>query len=311
MKERPHSPGADAVLGVVQKVLDHGEVELVDYMGNDEQIARVARVSTGSERQDVGILGFLVRHKHTSPVEFGRLVLRVKLPVFVDRQWFRHRTGRVGGEYEGYATPSREAAFGTLSERSLRYQPPLNVSYVPDPDHCQGKAVAGVKQGRGAAMSGPHAEWVREEVAGQAARALEVYQELAEPDTEHGYPGLAAELARSVLPLGTYTEWYWTIDASNLMHWLLLRLDAHAQREIRAYAEAVYQVFRAWLPVLCRAFDDYVRGAVTLSAKELAALRATGLSASLLQPGDHGMSAGELAEFVAKLERLSAREGSA
>lgn len=88
-KIRPFSPGADGMLGVVHKVLDHGEVELCDYMGTDEQLARVARVSTGSERQDTGILGFLVRHKHTSPIEFGKLVLRVKLPIFLARQWVR------------------------------------------------------------------------------------------------------------------------------------------------------------------------------------------------------------------------------
>jgi len=303
MKTRPFSPGADTLLGVVHRVLDHGEVELVDYMGTDEQLAKIARVSTGSERQDTGILGFLVRHKHTSPIEFGRLVLRVKLPIFVDRQWFRHRTGRVGGEYEGYTTPSAEAAFGTLSERSMRYQPPLNDMYVPAEDFCHGKMSAGVKQGRGETLTEGDTQWVSKYMAESAESALALYCALAEPD-HGGYPGLAAELARSVLPLGTYTEWYWTCDAHNLMHWLRLRLDSHAQKEIRAYAEIVYKIFSAWLPVLAAAFDTYVRSAITFSAKELAALASTGLNASLLKAGDHGMSVGEIAEFADKLKRL-------
>lgn len=289
-KIRPFSPGADGMLGVVHKVLDHGEVELCDYMGTDEQLARIARVSTGSERQDTGILGFLVRHKHTSPIEFGKLVLRVKLPIFLARQWIRHRTG-------------------SFSERSMRYQPPLNAFYVPSEDYCQAKMSTGVKQGRGATMSENNASWVRVEMRASARGAVDLYEELATPEDSgdaHDYPGLAAELARSVLPLGTYTEWYWTTDAHNLMHWLRLRLDGHAQKEIRAYAEIVYQIFKAWLPALADAFDTYVRASVTFSAKEQAALATTGLNASLLKPGDHGMSAGELSEFASKLDRLTA-----
>lgn len=286
---RPVSTGAESMLGVVHKILDHGEVELVDYMGNDQSIAKIARVSTGSERQDLGILAFLVRHRHTSPIEFGKLILRVKLPIFLARQWIRHRTG-------------------SFSERSMRYQPPLNACHVPAPDYCQAKMAAGVKQGRGGAMSEDHADWVRDSMADHAEASLLLYERLATPDEQYheGYPGLAAELARSVLPLGTYTEWYWTTDAHNLMHWLRLRLDGHAQKEIRAYAEVVYQIFRAWLPALAQAFDDYVSGAVTFSAKELRALATTGLNASLVRPGDHGMSAGEVVEFAAKLDRLTA-----
>jgi hypothetical protein len=151
---------------------------------------------------------------------------------------------------------------------------------------------------------------VRDEMRISARNALGVYEELAEAEDEFDYPGLAAELARSVLPLGTYTEWYWTTDAHNLMHWLRLRLDGHAQKEIRAYAEVIYQIFKAWLPALADAFDTYVRAAVTFSAKELAALATTGLSASVLKPGDHGMSAGELSEFAAKLGRLMAASDS-
>ncbi len=298
--KRPTSPGAEDLIGVVHHVLDHGEIELVDYMGTDEQLARVARVSTGSERQDTGILGFLVRHKHSSPVEFGKLELRVKLPLFVDRQWFRHRSGRGGGEYEGFTTPSHDAAFGTLSERSLRYQPPLNDAYVPAADYCQAKMAAGVKQGRGATLAESRVSWVREEMRSSAGNALAVYEELTEDDAE--YPGLAAELARSVLPLGTYTEWYWTTDAHNLMHWLKLRLDGHAQKEIRAYAEIVYQIFKAWLPALAQAFEDYVLGAVTFSAKDLRAVSLCELVGSV--GVGQGMSPGEFAELQAKLEKI-------
>lgn len=283
MKTRPFSPGADALIGVVHHVLDHGEVELVDYMGTDEHLCKIARVSTGSERQHLGLLGYLVRHKHNTPIEFGKLTLRVKIPWHLAQQWLRHRTG-------------------AFSVHSHRYQPPISDCYIPSEEYIQSRPTEGVKQGRGATMTEGDAQWVRKTVAESAESALALYSALVEEDG--GYSGLAAEVARIVLPQGQYTQFYWVTDAHNLMHFLNLRLDPHAQKEIRAYADIVYKIFCAWLPALAQAFDTYVRGAVTFSAKEAAALAKVGLNACLVGLGDYGMSAGEIAEFTAKLQKL-------
>lgn len=253
--KRATSLGAEGMIDVVHRVLDYGEVELVDYMGTDEELVRIARVSTGSERQDTALVDYLVRHRHTSPIEFGRLVLRVKLPIFTARQWVRHRTG-------------------AFSERSGRYQPPLNEVYVPSVDYVQA-APQKNKQGRGADLSPEAAEWARTVVYDHGTRALDAFHALYTAEPKHGaedYPGVAAELARSVMPLGTYTEWYWVTDAHNLMHWLRLRLDGHAQKELRAYAEVVLAIFRAWLPATAEAFEEHVLGAATFSRRELRVL---------------------------------------
>lgn len=259
--KRATSPGAEGMIGVVHRVLDHGEVELVDYMGTDEELVQIARVSTGSERQDTALVDYLVRHRHTSPIEFGRLVLRVKLPIFTARQWVRHRTG-------------------AFSERSGRYQPPLNEVYVPSVDFVQGRPTKN-KQGRGADLSPEVAEWVRWQVESAGRDSVDRYAHLTNASNgshednsvyPRDYPGVAAEIARSVMPLGTYTEWYWVTDAHNLMHWLRLRVDGHAQKETRVYAEIVLAVFRAWLPVTAEAFEEHVLGAVTFSRRELRVL---------------------------------------
>lgn len=253
--KRSVSQGAEDQIGKIYKVLDHGEIELIDYMGTDEMLCRVARVSTGSEKQDLGLLDYLIRHRHTSPIEFGKLVLRIKLPIFVARQWIRHRTG-------------------SFSERSLRYQPPLDEFYVPALGDVQGKPTQN-KQGRGTDLSVVNAEWVREYIKHEGESALYAYKALANGETTDtnipdNFPGVAAELARSVLPLGMYTEWYWTTDAHNLMHWLRLRLDSHAQREIQIYGEVVEKIFAAWLPAAHAAFRRHVLLARTFSEAELA-----------------------------------------
>lgn len=250
---RPVSPGAEALLGVDHPVLDgQGLVRLVDYMGTDEHIARVARVSTGSERQDLGILGYLVRHRHTSPIEFGEVELFVRVPIFIARQWVRHRTA-------------------SISERSLRYQGPLDTSwaYVPPPEFCHA-AGEGVKQGRGDALTQEQAHRVREMMTSHNDDCMDLYQALARGDSS--FPGVAPELARSNLPLGTMTEWYWKIDLHNLMHWLRLRLDNHAQLEFRDYARPVYDLFRAGWPALAEAFRMHVLAARTFSDDELEVL---------------------------------------
>lgn len=265
--KRATSPGAEALIGHVFRVLDHGEVELVDYCGNDEELARVARVSTGSRSEDLGIIDYLVRHRHTSPLEFGEITLRVKLPIFLARQWIRHRTANV-------------------SEASARYREMPEQAYVPSPEFVQGPPTQS-KQGRGGDLMPTHVRAVRELVEDAHDDARWKYDLLRTPQTAAGppnhqvlsppeegvhFPGVANELARTVLTLGQYTEWYWKIDAHNLMNFLRLRLEPHAQKEIRAYAEVIAQVFEAWIPRTSEAFRNYVFGARTFSARELAVL---------------------------------------
>lgn len=309
---RAVSPGAEATIGAVFPVLDRGEVELIDYMGTDEEIARIARCSTRSERTDLAILGYLLRNRHSSPLEFGKLVLRMKLPIFVARQFVRHRTG-------------------SFSEVSGRYRPPIGDVYVPAPDFVQAAPdpKGGIKQGRGGDLPAGQVRVVREVMAQAADEARWTNSLLRgerNPDNggaglfddgEETFPGIAAELARSVMPLGTYTEWYWTTDAWNLMGWLSLRLDGHAQKEARAYAEVVSRIFDAWLPALSAAFRTYRLTARTFSGKELDVL---GVLLGGLEPlwtddgidlrqgtvlralcDEAGMSSGEVTEFVAKV----------
>lgn len=313
---RASSPGAEALLGRVFPVLDHGEVELVDYMGTDAQLCRIARVSTGSDREDLGLLGYLVRHRHNTPLEFGRLVLRVKAPWAVAQQWLRHRTG-------------------SFSVHSLRYQPPIREAYVPAPDHVQARPDgARVKQGRGADLDPTSAGLVATAIRTAQAEALGVYDALMSPSPgEDGvdpilgqvparFSGVASELARLVLPQGQYTQFYWTTDAHNLMHFLRLRLDGHAQREFRSYGEAVLGIFEAWLPALAGAFRRYVLLARTFSEREFAvlgAMLAPNLSRILAAAEAEGegfasvvgalmtgarLSAGERREFLEKLHAL-------
>lgn len=258
--KRATSPGAEALIGKVFRVLDHGEVELIDYCGTDEELARVARVSTGSQSENLGIIEYLIRHRHTSPLEFGEMTLRVKLPIFLARQWIRHRTANV-------------------SEASARYREMPHEAYVPAPDFVQGPP-GKAKQGRGADLMPTHVEAVRGLIDDAHDDARWKYdllrgesrQVLSPPEEGVPYPGVANELARSVLTLGQYTEWFWKIDSHNLMNFLRLRLEPFAQKEIRAYADVICRIFEAWLPKTAAAFRIHVVDARTFSARELAVL---------------------------------------
>lgn len=233
------------------RCLNHGFVRPVETMGNDEAIVSAARVSYGSGtksvREDRDLIRYLLKHKHTTPFEMCEIKLHCKMPIFVARQWIRHRTASV-------------------NEYSARYSTLDKEFYIPD-DEQLGVQSSSNKQGRD--------DPVNEDDARAARRMIQINQE----DAYIRYEGLlekgiAREIARMVLPLNIYTQWYWKIDLHNLFHFLKLRLDPHAQYEIRVYADAIWSIVKNWVPVAAEAFKDYQLDAVTLSAQELKVVQA-------------------------------------
>jgi thymidylate synthase (FAD) len=282
---RPTSPGAERWLGVPLKVLDHGFVVLVDYMGTDESIVRAARVSTGSaskgREDDRRLIRYLMRHAHSSPFEQVEVCFHVRLPIFVARQWVRHRTAH-------------------LNEHSARYSVLRDEFYLPDVGAVARQDTSN-RQGRAEPLPEPHAQAARGAIDRLQRAAYCVYTELLRM-------GVARELARLVLPVSIYTEWYWKIDLHNLFHFLRLRMDPHAQAEIREYAKVIAAVVRDGWPLAWEAFEDYALSQISLSRAEAEAIRLLGLQADpqrLLEACEHaGLAAGERRELTEKLRRI-------
>ena len=278
---RPVAPGLEARLGEPIAVLDHGFVRVVDYMGDDAAIVQAARVSYGAgtktARDDAGLIRYLMRHWHSTPFEMCEVKLHVKLPVFVARQWIRHRTANV-------------------NEYSARYSILDREFYIPDPAHLAAQSRVN-NQGRGETLEGAEAARVLDLLRRDADTAYDHYEAMLSTE---GQQGLARELARMNLPANVYTQWYWKIDLHNLFHFLRLRADPHAQYEIRAYAEVLCDVVRDWVPAAYAAFEDYRLNAVTFSGKGMAALRRM-LAGETVTREDVGMSAGEWREFEGSL----------
>jgi thymidylate synthase (FAD) len=292
---RPTVPALEEVLFQVLPVLDHGFVRVVDYMGDDAAIVQAARVSYGKGtkrvNEDRGLIRYLMRHHHTTPFEMCELKLHCKLPIFVARQWIRHRTANVN-EYSGrYSILDREF-----------YLPPADALCVQS---------TGNRQGRGASLEAERAAAVLQLLKDDATRCYDHYQELLNEDEagrtlRPGEPSLARELARINLTLGFYTQWYWKIDLHNLLHFLLLRGDAHAQEEIRVYAQAIGDVAQRWVPLAWEAFVDYRLEAMTLSRAEGEAVRAM-LAGERPDLAALGLSKREQDELRAKLGSHDAR----
>lgn len=283
--QRPNVPALDAILGHAFEVLDHGHVRVIDYMGDDAAICQAARVSYGtgtkSLQDDKGLIRYLTRHWHTTPFEMCEIKLHVKLPVFVARQWIRHRMANV-------------------NEYSARYSILDREFYIPAPEHLAMQATDN-KQGRGAALDESSANEVRNILLEDANRCYADYERMIrEPSDDDNGIGLARELARINLPANIYTQWYWKVDLHNLFHFLRLRADPHAQYEIRAYANVICTLVEQWVPIAYQAWTDYRREAVTFSRLEMIALR------DMLTTGDcampEGMSSREWKEFCAKIE---------
>ncbi len=260
-------------------VLDHGFVRVVDYMGDDGAVVQAARVSygRGTRRalEDEGLIRYLMRHYHSTPFEMCEIKFHVKLPIFVARQWIRHRTANV-------------------NEYSARYSILDKDYYLPAPEQ-MAKQSADNRQGRGEVLDVETTARVMEMLRQDAEQTYGHYEEMLGEET-----GLARELARMNLTLNTYTQWYWKTDLHNLFHFLRLRADAHAQYEIRVYAEAMLKLTEAWVPLSYKAFCDYRLGAVTFSAKMLEALKKMLAGEAVAQEGS-GLSKREWVEFQAAL----------
>ena len=258
-------------------VLDHGFIRVVDYMGDDSAIVQAARVSYGQGTKkvsdDAGLIRYLMRHWHSTPFEMCEIKLHVKLPVFVARQWIRHRTANV-------------------NEYSARYSILDREFYIPAPDALAAQSTVN-NQGRGAVLEGAEAQRVLEMLKGDSQRAYDHYEAMLSQD---GQQGLARELARMNLPANIYTQWYWKVDLHNLFHFLRLRADPHAQYEIRVYADAICDLVRAWVPAAYAAFEDYRLNAAQISGPALAVLRRMLKGETVEQEGS-GLSAREWREF--------------
>ena len=260
----------------MKKVLDDGFVRLVDKMGDEAAIVQGARVSYGegtkTVREDVGLIRYLMRHRHTSPFELCVAKFHIRLPIFVERQMVRHRTA-------------------SLNELSARYSVLPSEYYVPEPDRLRLQKKTN-KQGSG------------QELVDNPAQILNSMTEegnlLFENYEAYINAGLAREVARINLPLSTYTEKYWQMNLHNLLHFLRLRMDEHAQWEIRQYANAIAEIVKDWVPNVWEAFEDYQLNAITFSAQEQKIL------SSMLEgvETDVVISKRERDEFAAKLRRL-------
>ena len=279
---RATAPGIEAHLYEARPVLDHGFVRVVDYMGDDAAICQAARVSYGrgtkSVQNDEGLIRYLMRHWHSTPFEMCEVKLHVKLPVFVARQWIRHRTANV-------------------NEYSARYSILDREFYIPAPEHVAVQSEVN-NQGRGAVLEGEEAARVLELLKSDSMRAYDHYEEMIAGD---GQQGLARELARMNLPANIYTQWYWKVDLHNLFHFLRLRADAHAQYEIRVYAEEICKLVADWVPFAYGAFEEYRLGAETLSATALDCVRRM-LKGETVTAESSGLSAREWRELEAVLK---------
>jgi thymidylate synthase (FAD) len=284
-------PALEEILYEPLPVLDHGFIRVIDYMGDDAAIVQAARVSYGrgtrKVSEDQSLINYLMRHRHTTPFEMCEIKYHVKLPIFVARQWIRHRTANV-------------------NEYSARYSILDKEFYVPATEHLAAQATTN-RQGRGQMLEGAAAQRVLGLLRRDAERAYAGYSELLNEDAsgapiDPARPGLARELARINLSLGFYTQWYWKTDLHNLMHFLSLRADLHAQYEIRAYAEAMLGTMARWVPMTYAAFLEYRMNAATISATGLKVIRRLIAGEEVTQQ-DSGLSPREWRELMAILDR--------
>ena len=287
------APGLEEILYQVLPVLDHGFVRVLDYMGDDGAVVQAARVSYGKGTrkvlEDQGLINYLMRHRHSTPFEMCEIKYHVKLPIFVARQWIRHRTANV-------------------NEYSARYSILDREFYVPAPEHLAAQATIN-RQGRGDVLTGDDNARVLDLLREDAERSYAHYQEMLNVGDDgevldEGRAGLARELARMNLSLNFYSQWYWKIDLHNLLHFLSLRADNHAQYEIRVYADVMLDTVKKWVPQTFAAFQDYRMGGANLSAKGLETVKRM-LAGEAVTQEQSGLSKREWSELMAQLERES------
>jgi len=255
-------PALESLLYKEIPVLDHGFIRLIDYMGDDSSIVQAARVSYGKGtkkiNQDRGLIHYLLRHRHTTPFEMCEIKFHIKLPIFIARQWIRHRTANV-------------------NEYSARYSILDKEFYIPETEHMAVQSTTN-NQGRGEPLDPQEAEHLRHILRMHSERCYDHYQNMLNADEtgqilDPSKPSLARELARMSLSMNYYTQWYWKIDLHNLLHFLSLRADSHAQYEIQAYAQAMLDIVKAWVPLTYEAFIRYHKNGAHLSEAGIKAIK--------------------------------------
>ncbi len=287
---RPVAPALEEILYQALPVLDHGFVRVIDYMGDDNAVVQAARVSYGKGTkkvsEDKGLIHYLMRHRHSTPFEMCEIKFHVKLPIFVARQWIRHRTANV-------------------NEYSARYSILDREFYIPAPEQLAAQSAAN-RQGRGDVLQGAEAARVLDILKSDSTQVYDHYAEMLN-EREDGSrvdadrEGLARELARMNLSLNFYTQWYWKIDLHNFMHFLSLRADPHAQFEIRVYAEAMLDVLKRWTPLTYEAFEQHRLNAVTLSRGALGVMKRM-MKGEAVSVETSGLGKREWAELMAVIE---------
>jgi len=317
-------PAVEEILYQAIPVLDHGFVRVIDYMGDDAAIVQAARVSYGKGTkkvsEDKGLINYLLRHRHTTPFEMCEIKFHVKLPIFVARQWIRHRTANVNEYSARYSILDREFyvpdrryldrhLIEKRIERQLEERGQHDLFGPPEPVPLAELAAQSKsnRQGRDQLLSDSEAEDVLEWIKAESTREYTIYQKLLNVDEQGkildpGRHGLARELARMVLPANIYTQWYWKVDLHNLLHFLSLRADPHAQYEIRVYADAMLDVVKRWVPITYDAFMQHRLNAVTLSAGAFAVVKRM-LAGEKVTESSSGLGKREWQELMAALER--------
>ena len=254
--KRVIAPSLEEILFEALPILDHGFIRVIDYMGDDTSIVQAARVSYGKGTKkvntDAGLIKYLMRHWHSTPFEMCEIKYHIKLPIFIARQWIRHRTANV-------------------NEYSARYSILDKEFYLPSKENLAAQSKNN-RQGRGEVISGEQAKEVLDLLKGDAERTYDNYETMLNERYDGSIidekkSGLARELARMNLTLNTYTQWYWKTDLLNLMNFLRLRADHHAQYEIRAYADVMLDTLKRWVPITYEAFMDYRVGGTEVSSK--------------------------------------------
>ena len=287
---RVTAPELEAVLYKPIEVLDHGFIRVIDYMGDDSSIVQSARVSYGKGTKkisnDKGLIKYLMRHRHSTPFEMCEIKFHIKLPIFIARQWIRHRTANV-------------------NEYSARYSILDKEFYIPSAENLAAQSAIN-NQGRGDAVTDDEASNVIQILKKDAEQTYSNYETLLNESSEgniidESKSGIARELARMNLTLNTYTQWYWKIDLNNLLHFLALRADDHAQYEIRVYADAMLDIVKKWVPLTYEAFEDYRIGGTELSAKEVNLMRKL-LKGEKVSFEEEGLSKREWSELQRKFE---------
>jgi thymidylate synthase (FAD) len=289
--KRVTSPELEKVLYEAIPVLDHGFIRVIDYMGDDSSIVQSARVSYGKGTKkvstDEGLIRYLMRHWHSTPFEMCEIKYHVKLPIFIARQWIRHRTANV-------------------NEYSARYSILDKEFYIPAKEQLSAQATNN-RQGRGDLITGPQADEVLKILKDDAVRTYDNYEKMLNERfdgtiIDEKKSGLARELARMNLTLNSYTQWYWKTDLLNLMNFLFLRGDSHAQYEIRVYAEKMLDTVKKWVPITHAAFLDYRVGAAHLSSKGLKIVKSM-INGNKISYEDSGLSKREWNELMEVIDK--------